>query len=495
MKWLILILFLSGCTSLIAQIEEREREARILHEEGIALLQSTPDRAFDKVLAAEKFIQSQRLMLQSQEDHWDLFEKNAAQLQGLVEFFDQFRNSDSVLQVTRFYPDSLFQRNPAYSPPFKSLAKDYLDLKQSNTRNEFFKIKDLSLPGDLAQQNNRTSLVTFEQYWPLEVVEFEQWLQGVEDNIRIYAKAARDEMLTLHLKTKMDSLRLQIAVASQRSSQNFLRERIRSLEEEKAAIENKSKRTNQIGLAGFGVLLLLGFLSWRKSSQLLNKTNQLHLEEKKRSEDLLFNMLPAEVVKQLKTKGLVKARRHEAVSVMFCDFKDFSQIAKVLGPEELVGELNHCFTTFDHIIEKHHLQKIKTIGDAYMCVGGLYTRGEQHVHRMVAAALEMQQFLTYRKAKSTAASPFLSDARIGIHTGPVVVGVIGTKKIAFDVWGHTVNVAQQMELRGEVGKVNISGETCELIKNHFKCVFRETVVIKSQKEYAMYFVEGVGASS
>ena len=239
-----------------------------------------------------------------------------------------------------------------------------------------------------------------------------------------------------------------------------------------------------------GLLLLIGYWIRKKSVQFVNSKNQLLWEEKKRAEDLLTNILPAEVVRELKTKGAAKAKKKDSVSVLFSDFKNFSQIAENLSPEELVKELDHCFTVFDRIIEKHRLQKIKTIGDAYMCVGGLYTRGGNHLHRMVYAALEIQQFLADRKAKQSKIGAQFFEARIGIHTGPVVAGVIGRKKIAFDVWGNTVNVAQQMEHHSEVGKVNISGEIFELVKNRFNCTPRGKVTAKNKQAYDMYFVDG-----
>ena len=155
----------------------------------------------------------------------------------------------------------------------------------------------------------------------------------------------------------------------------------------------------------------------------------------------------------------------------------------------MVSELDYCFTAFDQIIDKYRLQKVKTIGDAYMCVGGLYTRGELHVLRMVAAALEIQQVLAERKKERIKTNNFFFEARIGIHTGPVVAGVIGSKKIAFDVWGDTVNVAQQMEQHSAVGKVNISGETYQIVQEQFECTHRGMVTAKNQQTYDMYYVD------
>lgn len=490
MKLLLPIIFLLSCTVLTAQNDERLEEARTFHEEGIALLEQEPSQVFSQIQALERFVQSRQSLISHQLESSDLYKENESQLQKLSDFFYQFQNSDSLLQLTRFYPDSVFQENATYSDPFKLLANNYLELKESFTKNEFFKLRNLINTQLTTSKTDQTYLINFDNYWPLEVMEFDQWLQEKENDIRSYPKKAREELLYLHLQNRTDTLTFQVNTANNERSQRLLRERIARANETVETSQEEYTRLRNIGLGILGVLLVVGFLFWKKNNQLLKSNNQLLLEEKKRSEDLLFNMLPTEVVRQLKNRGTVKARRHEAVSVLFTDFKNFSQIAKSLTPEELVGELDYCFSTFDHIIEKYRLQKIKTIGDAYMCIGGLYTRGGNHVHRMVAAALEIQQFLNNREKESTQDGGYFSEARIGIHTGPVVAGVIGTKKIAFDVWGDTVNVAQQMEQRSEKGKVNISGDTYELVKDKFECTHRGKVITKNKKEYDMYFVVG-----
>lgn len=491
MKLHLLSLFLLSCITLVAQNEEQEKEARILYEEGITLLQKRPSKVFNKVQALGKFIQSEKQLRPRKENHSDLYKKSQGQIRELSNFFIQFQNSDSILSLTRFFPDSIFQRNTSYATPLKSLFTGYLDLKRSTSINQFFKIGDLYLPPGMAQGNTRRSIINFDNYWSLEVREFEKWLQGEENRLRYYPKKAKDEMLFLLLRNKLNTLKIEVDSSSYELSQSFFRDRIERAEEATKIIQEDYAQLKFIGFGILGVLLILGYIFWKKNDQLLKRNNQLLLEEKKRSEDLLLNMLPAEVVRQLKQKGAVKAHRYKAVSVLFSDFINFSQIAETLSPEELVGELNYCFTVFDTIIDKYHLQKIKTIGDAYMCVGGLYTRGDKHVYRMVAAALEIQQFLQNRKNIASKTTGYFSEARIGIHTGQIVAGVISTKKIAFDVWGDAVNVAQQMEQHSEKGKVNISGDTFHLIKDKFECSYRGKVLIKNKKEYDMYFVNGV----
>lgn len=210
----------------------------------------------------------------------------------------------------------------------------------------------------------------------------------------------------------------------------------------------------------------------------------------RKSDELLLNILPADIAEELKTTGKAKARRHEEVTVFFSDFKGFSLIAQQLSPEALVAEIDYCFREFDNIMDRYHLEKIKTIGDAYMCAGGISNDLENSALNVVKAALDIQVFmkeLEERKKKN--GEPFF-ETRIGIHTGPVVSGIVGLKKFAFDIWGDTVNIAARLEDSGEVGKVNISQTTYELVKSEYDCLHRGKVSIKNLEEVDMYYVEG-----
>ena len=223
------------------------------------------------------------------------------------------------------------------------------------------------------------------------------------------------------------------------------------------------------------------------------RARTLDLErEVKKSDELLLNILPAHIAEELKTRGKAKARRHEMVTVFFSDFKGFSLIAQQLTPEVLVAEIDFCFREFDKIMDKYHLEKIKTIGDAYMCAGGISDEAENSAVNVVQAALDIQIFmqdLAARKRKQN--KPFF-EARIGIHTGPVVSGIVGIKKFAFDIWGDTVNVAARLEDNGEVGKVNISQSTYERVKDHYTCQHRGKITVKHLVDIDMYYVEQPG---
>ena len=210
---------------------------------------------------------------------------------------------------------------------------------------------------------------------------------------------------------------------------------------------------------------------------------------KKRSDELLLNILPEEVAEELKETGSAKAKSFENVTVLFTDFEKFTQISQKLTAEELVDEINYCYSEFDKIITKHGIEKIKTIGDSYMCVGGLPTPNQSHPWDVVKAALEFQEFIQTNKIKRVNQNKPYFDLRIGIHTGPVVAGIVGIKKFAYDIWGDTVNTASRMETSGEAGKVNISGATFEYIKDSYTCTHRGKIAVKHKGEIDMYFID------
>ena len=158
-----------------------------------------------------------------------------------------------------------------------------------------------------------------------------------------------------------------------------------------------------------------------------------------------------------------------------------------MSPEELINELDECFLAFDEICDKHGLEKIKTIGDAYMCAGGLPVPNTTHPIDAVTAALAMNAWLQERNRNNPKA--VFREMRIGIHTGPVIAGVIGKNKFAYDIWGDAVNLASRMEELGEPGRVNISGSTCEAVKHRFKCSYRGKKEVHNKGLVDMYFIE------
>ena len=212
-------------------------------------------------------------------------------------------------------------------------------------------------------------------------------------------------------------------------------------------------------------------------------------KQRQRSDEMLLNILPKEVAEELKLRGSFEPKYFDHVTIMFTDFKNFTQITSKMTPKELVEEIHTCFKAFDIIIEKYGMEKIKTIGDSYMCAGGLPVGNTTHAIDVVGASLEIRQFILNRVAEQTAAGKQPFEMRIGINTGPVVAGVVGSKKFAYDIWGDTVNTASRIEANGEVGKVNISAATYEWIKDTFKCVHRGKIQVKGKEDIDMYFVE------
>ncbi|MFN0016228.1 MAG: adenylate/guanylate cyclase domain-containing protein [Saprospiraceae bacterium] len=288
-------------------------------------------------------------------------------------------------------------------------------------------------------------------------------------------------LLLMQQRTKLDSMEYQNKVDS-----------LNIANAELAIRESKSERNFYI--AGLLIVLLLAggttysFIRARQNAKVLEEKNKMIRSEQERSENLLLNILPALVADELKKQGSTNARYFEDVSVLFADFVGFSKIAEKLTPQQLVSELDTCFRAFDEIIAKYDLEKIKTIGDAYMAAGGLPNGGGSQLRDMVEAARDMQIWLaTWNIDRARNKQP-LFEARIGIHSGPVVAGVVGSKKFAFDIWGDTVNIAARIEAAGEGGKINISGEVHNVIKDFFDCQYRGKIAAKNKGEIDMYFV-------
>jgi class 3 adenylate cyclase len=247
------------------------------------------------------------------------------------------------------------------------------------------------------------------------------------------------------------------------------------LKRQRNQVRNERQRRNFLIVLSLGVAiaLLLVYLRYRSSMRyrrLLSEKNQRIESEQRRSDELLLNILPAAVARELKDTGQATARRYESVTVVFVDFVGFSSLAGSMEPEELVRLLDRTFRAIDQIVLQQGLEKIKTIGDAYLCVSGLPKPDKEHADHAVAAALAIQAYLegsgTFR-------------ARIGIHSGPVVAGVVGRAKFAYDIWGDTVNQAARLEEAGQPGEVYVSATTCALLSDDFECIHEGTFEAKN----------------
>ena len=258
-------------------------------------------------------------------------------------------------------------------------------------------------------------------------------------------------------------------------------------EKDRAKIRQRENQRNMMagGVVFFIILSLLVYRNYRNQKRL----NRLLDQAKRQSDHLLLNILPAETAEELKKTGKAVAKRFDEVTVMFTDFRNFTQASELMSAEKLVHEINFYFSEFDRIILRHSIEKIKIIGDSYMCAGGLPVANQTHAHDVVKAAMEFQDFImTQRSERITRNEPFF-ELRIGIHTGPVVAGIVGLKKFAYDIWGDTVNTASRMENTCEPGRINISGATYAKVKDRFQCTYRGKVVAKHKGEIDMYFVD------
>jgi len=244
-----------------------------------------------------------------------------------------------------------------------------------------------------------------------------------------------------------------------------------------AAEELQRKRFERNAvIGGFCLMMLLAMVFFGQRTRIA--------KEKKRSDELLLNILPSETAEELKATGSAKARHFDQVTVLFTDFKGFTELSEKVSPQKLVVMINECFSAFDNIMVKYGVEKIKTIGDAYMAVGGLPASNSTHPADVVMAALEIQEFIEQFAKRNNPSF----EIRIGIHTGPVVAGIVGIKKFQYDIWGDTVSIASKIEKLSQIGRVHISQSTYELVKEKFECTYYNEMSFRKGDKINMYFV-------
>lgn len=259
-------------------------------------------------------------------------------------------------------------------------------------------------------------------------------------------------------------------------------------------LERENHQSKLMGLfIGFLVVVIAFvvfiYLRKRKSNQVLQYKNDEISSEKAKSDGLLLNILPPVVADELKKRGKTRSMKFNQATVMFTDFEGFTTFSGENDPEEVVKMLDFYFNAFDQIISRYHIEKIKTIGDAYLCVSGVPIENPNHVKDMVHAAIDFQQFVRENPLSRFGKRDYHMEMRIGLHSGPVVAGVVGSKKFAYDVWGDTVNVAARMEQAGEGGKINVSETVAEACGDQFRFTYRGEIEAKNKGKLKMFFVE------
>lgn len=330
----------------------------------------------------------------------------------------------------------------------------------------------------------------------------------VEQSIRLQAEQEKQKSELLVKENTLSELRFEAEMAEKKrvENENELLKKDREIQEQKLIRRNMLLLVLLVGTLFLVTLLIViysGYSSKKRNNRLLKEKNSIISQrnsevmaqkseiekEQQKSEELLLNILPLRIAQELKENGVATPHLYENVSVLFTDFVGFTKTAEKLSPEEVIYYLDQCFLGFDEICEKYRLEKIKTVGDAYMAACGVPVPHERHAVNTVHAGMEITVFMEKFNQTLEAASGVRWPVRVGIHSGPVVAGVIGKRKFAFDIWGDTVNIAARMEQSGEAGRVNISGATYEIVKYYFECTPRGKVYAKNKGDVDMYFVD------
>ena len=327
---------------------------------------------------------------------------------------------------------------------------------------------------DIAEANDLKEQISDAHLKLAELYEYKENYKNSNNHLKNYY-SFRDSILNIETVEKMADLRTDFELAQKQIEVDLLNEK---------QVKQRITVTSAIVALVLISLLALGLLH---RNRFIQKTSHIIKGERDRSDNLLCNILPEKTAQELKEVGKVQAKHFESVTVMFTDFKAFTANSDQLSPEELVESIDFYFSKFDEIMEKYGLEKIKTIGDAYMCAGGLPFPTSDHAHKMIEAAIEIAEFVDESK-KEDPNNLTRFDIRIGINTGPVVAGVVGTKKFAYDIWGETVNIASRMESNSEAGQINVSENTYQLIKEDYCCSYRGEIEAKYKGKLKMYFV-------
>lgn len=302
------------------------------------------------------------------------------------------------------------------------------------------------------------------------------------------SSAVKDQMFSEESRAKIADLQTTNELEKQEKEIDLLKKESDIKESELA--RQRLLRNSLVG--GFALVVILALVLYhlyhvtKKANLALSEAHRIIRSEKDKSDKLLLNILPVRVAADLKEKHKTEPESFEEVTVYFSDVVGFTKLSAQLYPSFLIGELNDIFTAFDNIAENNHCERIKTIGDAYLCVCGMPESNPHHAINIVTAAIEIIEYLRQRNQ----GAKVKWEIRVGIHTGRVVGGVVGVKKYIYDVFGDTINTASRMESNSEAMKINISETTYQLVKDKFETFERGSLPVKGKGEMKMYFVVG-----
>lgn len=357
---------------------------------------------------------------------------------------------------------------------YKKLAEEYAALNQSQMALSYYK-----------------------KYTDLEENKIHLRAQKLSASLEATQKdVAKKEEQISSLEDQKNLVHAQLDSVSQEKLVADLEIKTKALENEQMALALSNERNQRNVLIGSVIFIALvlaflfyAFVQGRRSKKQLTEKNKLIEVERNKSDDLLLNILPIPVANELKEHGKTTPQHYDQVTVLFSDFESFTKISEQLTPIELVNEIDYCFRGFDKIISRYHIEKIKTIGDAYLCVSGLPTPSSNHCNEILSASLEMRDFVIQRAKEREKEGKPSFHMRIGIHTGPLVAGVVGSTKFVYDVWGDTVNTAARMEQNCEVNKINVSADVNTIADQQFKFKYRGKLEAKNKGVLDMYYLE------
>ena len=427
-----------------------------------------------------------------------------------LELRDSFRLEDRLRQERLIQQQILLERSEKeirlllVNEEVQALTIQQLELEKSNQESELKAIKK----EQEAREANLRSAQLEKDKAQQELLLTARSLEAERKDRTIYELGQEGILSKVELEKKQAEIARQEAETLQKQRENDLLVAKSEIYEQNEAIsklqiEQQGNRLIFLRSVG-GLLLLLSLIilgslmnTRKKNKQLASKNIEIAKsrdiieEEREKSENLLLNILPKETARELKESGKATPKYYDKVTILFTDFSGFTRISRHMSPEDLLSELNDCFRAFDKIVDEFGLEKIKTLGDGYMAAGGIPVSNDSNPVDAIKAALKINEFMINRSNEKRAEGFTYWDTRLGLHTGKVIAGVVGNRKFAYDIWGDAVNTASRMESGGEVGKVNISDDTFNLVKDYFDCTYRGEIEIKNRGKIGMYFVDGV----